>query len=428
MKPMRVLFIHQNFPGQFRHIARHLAAQAEFDVKAIGLQSAPGLPGIPFIRYRPHRDHAAGIHPYTRPLEAGVLHGQAVARLLLRLRAQDWQPDVVVAHPGWGESLFVKDVFPHARLIHFCEYFYRADGADTAFDPNDEVTLEDRARIRSRNALHLLALDACDVGICPTHWQYSLHPPEYQAKLHVIHEGIDTAHLGPAPNAVFELPDGRRLTRADEVVTYVARNLEPYRGFPQFMRALSQLQQQRPHTHALIVGGDDVSYGSRPKDAPNWREKMLREVLLDPARTHFTGKLPYARYVNALQVSSAHVYLTYPFVLSWSVLEAMACGCVVIGSDTASVREVIRHEANGYLTDFFDSSALATRLAATLDGKNLQNSIKNNARATADQHYRIEQGVGGYLNLLSAHSLSHSQTQPMARATLQERLNGVSTS
>lgn len=400
MMPTRVLFIHQNFPGQFRHIAGCLTGRADFDIKAIGRDAAPGLKGVQLIRYRLHRDAARGIHPYARPLEDGVLHGQAVARKLVDLRDAGWVPDVVVAHPGWGESLYVKDVFPRTRLIHFCEYFYRGQGADVGFDPTDEVTLNDLARIRSRNALHLLALDACDAGICPTRWQHSLHPSEYHAKLHVIHEGIDTDRLRPDPDAFFDLPGGRRLTRADEVVTYVARNLEPYRGFPQFMRALSQLQQQRPQTHAIIVGGDDVSYGSRPKDAANWREKMLREVPLDPARTHFTGKLPYIRYIKVLQVSSAHVYLTYPFVLSWSVLEAMACGCVVVGSDTAPVREVIRDGVNGYLTDFFDAGVLGARIDAALQTLPEHAAVRHRAQLDVVQGYETKRGVRAYLDLI----------------------------
>lgn len=400
MKPMRALLIHQNFPGQFRHLAQHLVSQNNVEIKAIGRDTAPGLPGLPLIRYTPHRDGAPGVHPYLRTLEAGILHGQAVAKILLELRDQGWAPDVILAHPGWGESLFVKEVFPRTRLIHYCEYFYRSTGADLGFDPSQPVTLDEQARIRSRNALHLLALETCDAGITPTRWQHSLHPREYYPKIRIAHEGIDTDRLGSDPNASFQLPDGRYLTQQDEVITYVARNLEPYRGFPQFMRALEQFQRQRPNVHALIIGGDGLSYGSRPKDASNWREKLLREVSLDPEHTHFTSKLPYARYVSALQISRAHVYLTYPFVLSWSMLEAMASGCVVVGSDTAPVREVIRHGKNGYLVDFFDTAALAERLTTTLDAWPALDEMRVLARRTVLEQYGVHKGLHAYLQLI----------------------------
>jgi len=406
-QPKRILFIHQNFPGQFRHVAQYLSLQPGYEIRAIGRDTTRGMPGVPLIRYAPHRQSGPDTHRYVRPLETGVLHGQAVVKVLLDLRASGWVPDVVLAHPGWGESLYVKDVFPRTQLIHFCEYFYRADGADVGFDPVDPVSIDDRARIRSKNALHLLALDACDLGICPTEWQKSLHPVEYQAKLQVIHEGVDTNLARPDPAVSFNLPDGRVLTRQDEVVTYVARNLEPYRGFPQFMRAIEQLQQQRPHVHVLIAGGDDVSYGKKPTDAANWREKLLQEVRLDPARTHFLGKLPYLEYIKLLQVSRAHIYLTYPFVLSWSMLEAMACGCVIIGSDTAPVREVIKHGENGYLVDFFDTQAQVAQLIQVLDTYPQQDNLRSRARQIILDSYTTGGGLTQYLQLLEPQNSSN---------------------
>ncbi|RFQ25784.1 glycosyltransferase, partial [Pseudomonas sp. ATCC 13867] len=332
---MNVLFIHQNFPGQFRHIAAHLARQPDVNVCAIGREHAPGLAGIRLYRYRPHRPASKDTHPYARTFEEGVLHGQQVLRLLLDLKAKGYRPDVIVAHPGWGETLYAKQAFPDSKLIHFCEYYYRTDGADAGFDPEFPLTLNGAASIHSRNALHLLNLENCDAAITPTHWQHSLHPAAYQDKIKVIHEGIDTANLGPDPNAVLRLPNGQQLKAGDPVVTYVARNLEPYRGFHQFMRALPGVLAAHPSCQVVVIGGDDVSYGSKPHDAPNWRTKLLRENPVDPNRVHFLGKVDYVTYRTALQVSAAHIYLTYPFVLSWSLLEAMACGCQVIASDTA---------------------------------------------------------------------------------------------
>ncbi|MBB2485156.1 glycosyltransferase [Mitsuaria sp. WAJ17] len=360
---MRILLIHQNFPGQFRHVAAEWARRPGWQVIGIGRDTAPGLPGVPglrLIRYKPHRGVHREQHHYLRRMEDAVLHGQAVARVLLQLKKEGFTPDVILAHPGWGETLYAKDVFPHTRLVHYCEWFYNTpplDGldqldratwpyADVGYDPEFPVTFDDLARIRSWNALHLLNLQNCDAGISPTHWQKAQHPAAYLDKITVAHEGIDTENLGPDPNAVIKTPSGEILRANDPdkpVITYVARNLEPYRGFHTFMRALPAVQREHKNAHVVIVGGDEVSYGARPKDAKNWREKMLAEVgsQLDPTRTHFVGKVPYADYKRVLQVSAAHVYLTYPFVLSWSCLEAMATGCFVVGSDTAPVREVL---------------------------------------------------------------------------------------
>ena len=362
---MKLLIIHQNFPGQFKHMAAEWAATPGWDVIGIGRDTAPGLPsnpGFKLIRYKTHRPVGKDQHPYLRRMEDAVLHGQAVARILLQLKKKGWAPDTILAHPGWGETLYAKDVFPDARLVHYCEWCYNAPPldvingkveidrqdwpyADIGFDPEFPTTFDDLARIRSWNALHLLNLANCDVGISPTHWQKSQHPKEFLDKIVVAHEGIDTENLGPDPDAVFKTPSGEILKANDPdrpVITYVARNLEPYRGFHTFMRALPAVQKEHKNAHVLIVGGDAVSYGSRPKGAKNWREKMLAEVesQLDPTRTHFLGKVPYADYTRVLQVSSAHVYLTtYPFVLSWSCLEAMATGCLMVASDTAPVRE-----------------------------------------------------------------------------------------
>ena len=365
---MRVLFVHQNFPGQFRHIAAHLAKQPGVEVLAIGRDTAPGLPGVRLLRYKPHRSAAQATHPYVRTFEDAVLHGQQVLRLLLDLKAKGYRPDVIVAHPGWGETLYAKDAFPNARLIHFCEYYYHPHGADANFDPEFPLDINGAARIRTRNALHLLNLENCDIGITPTKWQHSLHPEAYRDKIQVIHEGIDTGNLKPDPNAELTLPNGTVVKAGMPIVTYVARNLEPYRGFHTFMRALPELLKQHPTCQVVIVGGDGVSYGSPPKDAPNWRTKMVRENPVDLNRVHFLGKVPYETYKKVLQVSAVHVYLTYPFVLSWSLLEAMATGCLIVGSDTAPVREVIRDGENGVLVDFFDNAALSSRVGTLLNG------------------------------------------------------------
>jgi len=408
---MRVLVIHQNFPGQFAHLVRTWSQRPGWDVRGLGRDTAPGLPGFrALMRYKPARAVRSNQHAYLRQIEDATLHGQATARAMLAMRQSGFVPDVIVAHPGWGETLYAKDVFPAARLVHLCEWFYSADGADVGFDPEFPISFDTRARIRTWNALHTLNLTHCDVAVAPTQWQKSRHPEIFHPKIRVQHEGIATHELGPDPDAKVTTPSGLVLEAGDidrPVLTYVARNLEPYRGFHIFMRALERIQRIDPRCHALIVGGDEVSYGQRPPaagetksaTASNWREHMLTQVKLDPTRTHFMGRLPREQYLRVLQVSNAHVYLTYPFVLSWSLLEAMACGAPIVASDTAPVKEVMRDGENGRLVDFFDANAIADAAIQTMHSETANVGWRMQAMADA-QSYRLGAGVSGYDELL----------------------------
>lgn len=399
MSRLRVLILHQNFPGQFRHIALHLATRPDVEVVGLGHETAPGMDGVRWFKYKRHRQVASTAHPYTKQMESAVLHGQAVARVLIRLKQQGFTPDVVLAHPGWGETLYLREIFPDTRLIHFCEWYYSTQDADVGFDPEFPVELDGRLRVTTWNALHLLNLEHCDHAISPTFWQKNRHPETYQPRIDVIHEGVDTENLGPDPQAQLVLPHGTVLSAGQPIVTYVARNLEPYRGFHIFMRALPKLLEAHPTCQVVIVGGDGVSYGSPPVGAKNWREKLSREVAIDPQRVHFLGRVPYDDYRKVLQVSAAHVYLTYPFVLSWSMLEAMASGCLVIGSDTAPVKEVIRHGENGMLTDFFDHSQLADLVAEALHSPEKFQGLRQQAMMDIKHYYGLKEGIAAYTRL-----------------------------
>lgn len=400
---MKLLSLHQNFPGQFRRLARSWARRPDWEVLGMGRSTAPGMQDVRWLGYKLARAPHSHQHPYLRQMEGAVLHGQAVIRALMALKRKGYRPDVVLAHPGWGETMFIRDVYPDARLVHHCEWFYATQGSDTGFDPEYPVEADLCAKLRTWNALHLLNLLQCDAGVSPTQWQRSRHPCELSKKIHVVHEGIDTELLAPDPCARLVLPNGLALKAGDPVITYVARNLEPYRGFHVFMRALEVIQQAHKSCHAVIIGGDDVSYGSKPRDAPNWRKKMLAEVKLDPTRTHFLGRVPYDVYRKALQVSCAHVYLTYPFVLSWSALEAMATGCLVIGSATPPVQEVIHHGFNGLLTDFFNTRELADKVVEGLVSQNQFAGLRLAARESVIERCSLAAGEAAYRAILEGH-------------------------
>lgn len=390
---MRVLFIHQNFPGQYKHLAPALAARSGNEVVALAINKQPELPGVKTIRYEPKRGTGKDTHRWISDLETKVIRGEAAAQAAAALKADGFTPDVICAHNGWGEALFVKDVWPDAPLLSFIEFFYQAHGADFGFDPEfASGGLAAQCRLRMKNANHLLNLLASDWGVCPTEFQKSTVPALFQDKISVIHDGIDTAIVRPDAQARITLKRaGVALGRDDEVITFVNRNMEPYRGFHIFMRALPEIQRRRPNAFVLIVGGDEVSYGAQLPDGQTYRRKMLAEVgdRLDMERLRFVGRIPYDDFLKVLQISAVHVYLTYPFVLSWSMLEAMACECLVIGSATPPVEEVIADGENGLLVDFFSPAGIADAIDRVLDHPDRMHALRKRARQTIIERYDL---------------------------------------
>lgn len=385
-----ILFIHQNMPGQFKHLAAHYGADPANHVWFITKPKTLEIPGVAQRSYTPKRGPGEKTHRYLRNMEDGVLHAQAVANRCVQMKRQGEVPDVIVAHSGWGEPLYVKDIFPDAALLTYSEFFFHATGGDMGFDPPGSTPSPDAmARIRTRNALYLLALDACDRALTPTRWQWSRHPAEYRPKISVIHEGVDVEAIRPMPRRRLTLRNGLTLSRDDEVITYVARNLEPYRGFHIFMQALPRILARRPKAQVLVVGADGVSYGTPPAEGVTYREKFLKELDIDTRRVHFLGKLGFDNYLSVLRISSAHIYLTYPFVLSWSMIEAMASGCLVIGSATAPVEEVIRDGQNGLLVDFFDPEAIAARVDEVFAHPSRMQALRDAARQTAVREFSL---------------------------------------
>ena len=395
---MRVLFIHQNIPGQFRHLIGALCADPANTVWAIGGAEAAAratalFPRLNLVSYTAPPT-AGETHPWLADLDAQVRRGQVVARALRQLRDRGHAFDVIVAHPGWGEALFVKDIYPATPLLGYFEFFYAATGADVGFDPEFPTGPESAERLRVRNLLHLSALNACDAGVTPTRWQHARLPPEYRGRVAVVHDGIDTDAVRPDLAARFTW-QGRVFEAGQPIVTYVARNLEPYRGIHRFLRALPALLAAEPRAQVLVVGGDEVSYGMAAPHPGGWRAALAEELAragtpLDPERVHFVGKLPHAEYLKVLQVSAAHVYLTVPFVLSWSLLEAMAAGCLVVASDTAPVTEVVVDGQNGVLVDFLDADALVARVAQALRDPARGQALRTAARNTVVQRYDLK--------------------------------------
>jgi len=390
---MNILFVHQNFPAQFRHLAPALRARGH-QVVALGQQAkADETPGVDAHRYQVARGQAADTHPLAREFEAKVIRAEACAQRAQALARDGFVPDLIVAHPGWGEALYLKDIFPRARLIAYAEYFYRAEGQDFGFDPEFRSSgLFARTSLHTKNANLLLALEAADAAVSPTRWQASTHPDWVRAKLSIIHDGIDTDRVRPNPEASISIPSqGLKLRPGTEIITFTARNLEPVRGFHRFIRALPEILARRPNALAIIVGKGGHGYAAKPETG-SYRQRFLQEVQdrLDQKRVIMMDELPHKAFVNLLQVTSCHVYFTYPFVLSWSMLEAMSTGALVVGSRTGPVEEVIVDGQNGYLVDFFDTAALVDRVCHALAEPRAQFPLRQAARQTIRERYDLQ--------------------------------------
>lgn len=368
---MNILFIHQNFPGQFVHLAADLAQEKGNKVVALTMRANPAPAGVTVRPYTLLRSPAQETHPLLREEEGKVMRAEACASACFQLKHEGFVPDLIVVHPGWGEALFIKDVFPHAKVVVYCEYYYAAEGQDVGFDPEvPAMTFEQLCRLRLRNSTNLLSLEIADAAIAPTEWQKSTYPAWIRDKITVIHDGIDLERMryNPAASLTISGPRGQRTIAAgDEVLSYVARNLEPVRGFHIFMRTLPEVLRRRPNAQVIVVGGNDVSYGHRPPDGSNWKDHLLAEVgtELDMSRIHFVGKVPYQAYLSLLSISRVHGYWTTPFVLSWSFLEAAASGVPLVASDTQPVRE-FAGLVGATTVPFFDRAGFADQLAERL--------------------------------------------------------------
>ena len=395
---MRFLLVHQNFPAQFKHLAPALIADPRHQVIALtdAANQRPRLelgPRFATVGYPFEKPDTSASPKLAENFAWRAHRGEAAAKLADQLREKGFLPDVILGHPGWGETMFLKDVFPQARLLLYAESYYATVGSSVGFDPEfGGQNLTDRLAARARNVAQLAALDVADGAITPTQFQRGQFPRVFRPLIEVVHDGIDTAMIKPAAAPTMTLDGKHPLRGGEETITFVNRTLEPSRGYHIFMRALPKVLAARPTARALIIGGTSgASYGPKPPEGKSWQKMFFDEVApqLDTTRVHFLGKVPYADFLAILQLSAAHVYLTYPTVLSWSMLEAMASGCLVIGSATGPVTEVIEDSRNGLLVDFFDVDGLASRLIEALANRAAFAPLRAAARATVVERYDL---------------------------------------
>lgn len=368
---MNILFVHQNMPGQYRELVQWLAATGEHRIFFLTQRkNAPRIRGVETRNYVPHRIPAQDAYGLSRVWEEATGTGFGAAMAARQMELQDgFRPDIVIGHVGWGELTFFKQVWPDVPIIGFFEYYYNIHGGSVGFDPEEPVSQDAPFLMQARNAVPLANIETVDLGHCPTVWQRDRFPRSFHDRVYVCHDGIRTDLLKPDPDVRLGLGRIKReLTREDEIVTYVSRNLERTRGFHILMRALPKILRDRPEARVLIVGGNDASYGGKSNHPGGLRAEMEAEVGADVdwSRVHFLGNVPYADYQKLVQISRCHVYLTMPFVLSWSMLEAMSMGATIVASDVEPVREAMGHNETGLLVDFFDPQALAAQVTEVL--------------------------------------------------------------
>ncbi len=400
---MKFLFVHQNFPGQYLHIIRHLIRSPGHEVAFITEPNQNNIPGIRRVNYHVKDFRHDSAHPNIRDLNVAMIRAEAVARMAVNLKQLSFIPDLIIGHHGWGELLNLVDVFPGTPILGYFEFYYEPTGTDVGFDPEFPSAPDQFPRVRAMNAINHLALSLNQHGQTPTQWQRSLYPDWAQKQIALLPEGVqlDICKPDPAAHGKTLVVNDFAINPEDKLVTYVARNLEPYRGFHTMMRALPALLKARPDVKVVMLGGDEVSYGARIAGT-TWREFMCREIAgkYDASRVLMPGQVAYDTHVKLLQRSDAHVYLTYPFVLSWSLREAMACGCAIIGSDVDPVREFIEDGKTGVLTDCLDPAKLATQIVEVLEDSKLSARIRKGARAYAEKHLDMGDYLAAYEALI----------------------------
>ena len=410
---MRILFVHCNYPAQFRHLSEHLANNTANEIVFLCQNkewTANTVPNIRLARYKLSREPKSELcHPYLRRYETAVLHGQAALREALRLRQDGFEPDLIIGHSGFGNTLYLKEVWPKAKFIGYFEWFYRSHGADVGFGNTQPPSPDTSLRVHTYNSPIVMDLAQADAAICPTHWQASQFPTAMRQHLSVIFDGVDTNQLPFIEQSARHHPLNLKTSAAKAtipadvpLVTYVTRCFEPYRGWPQVAEGLALFMQRNPRAHVLLVGSDEVAYGAKRGDGLSWREWALKEWPIDPSRLHQLPALGYSDYKLVIQRSWVHVYWTVPFILSWSLMEAMASGCCIVASSTPPVEEMITSGNQGQLVDFFDPDALAQQIDHLLQNQEQRQGLGRYARKhILEGGYDLEQALKQQVHLLN---------------------------
>ncbi len=398
---MKILFIHPNMPGQYKHLAHIAGSNPDNQVVFITKpREHIQIPGVHKIEYKVSRQVMPDTHRYLINFERAIFQGQEVWRICKKLKDSGFIPDVICAHPGWGDGLFIKDIFHNAPMLSFLEFYYSGYASDVGFLKDEKQSYDDAPRVRIKNACNLYNLEICDWGISPTYWQWVQNPAIFRPKISVLHDGIDTSYVAPNPATTQFTHKDKTFTKDMEIITYISRNFEPYRGFDTVMKAAVEILKRRPKAHIIMVGADGVSYGKTPQGYKTWRQKYLQELQPDLSRLHFLGYLDYDQMLNVLRISSAHIYLTVPFVLSWSMMESMAMGCMMICSSTQPVKEVMEHGKNGYLVDFFSPEQVADAVDFAFREKEQVQEMRRAARQTIVDKYDLNTILPLHMNLI----------------------------
>jgi glycosyltransferase involved in cell wall biosynthesis len=362
---MHILFIHQNHPAQFGHVAAYLVRQHGHRCTFVTEKRAGLVDGVECVPYQLRGGATERTHFCSRSFENAVWHSHAVHDALEK--RPDLRPDLVVAHSGFFSSVFLRELYD-CPIVNYFEYFYRTKGSDMDFRPDFPVKPLSRLRARARNATLLLDLENCDLGYSPTRWQRDRLPGIFHDKVRVVFDGIDTNLWRPQPGLPRRVGD-RTFPGDVKIVTYVARGMESMRGFDLFMRVANVLCRRRRDVVFVVVGQDRVCYGGDQEvtGQKTFKEWVLGREQYDLSRFVFTGLLPTAELAKLFALTDLHLYWTVPFVLSWSLMDALACGATVLASDTAPVREMIEPGRNGLLADFFDVDGWAAAAGRVLD-------------------------------------------------------------
>ncbi len=395
---MDLLFIHQNYPGQYRNLASALEARGH-RVLGLGAQARQGSLHYSWEDSQP----ATGL--IDADLERNLQRGARVGERCHQLRQEGFNPDAVFFHSGWGEGLYLRDVWPQALLLAYPELYANPLLLGYGFDPDLAAMPEPlRQSLRRQNFMALAAIADADAAVVPTRFQRDTFPAHLRSRFQVIHEGVDTARVAPYARRHVQLTPELMLRPGDPVITFVNRNLEPLRGFRTFMRALPEILDKNKAAQVLIVGGDGSSYGPASAHPGGYRAELLSLLghRLDAARVHFLGQVAYEQLLALFQISAVHVYFTYPYALSWSVLEAMACGALVVGSDNEPVRELIRHGHNGLLSPFDRADLLAAQVLEVFDNPDRFAPLALEGRRTIEQRYEQGHCARAYGQLVSS--------------------------